>query len=120
MTALGTAYRDPVLDSLPSAGWVGLFTSAPGPSGGGTEVSGGAYARQALTLGAASGGQRVSTSTIEFPQATADWGLITHFAVFDAASGGAVILYGALAAQKPVSTGDVFRINAGNLSSTVS
>ena len=34
----------------PTAWYLGLFTAAPGEAGGGTEVSGGAYVREAVTF----------------------------------------------------------------------
>ena len=50
----------------PSAVYVGLFTVTPGEAGGGTEVTGGSYARQAATFGAASSGATTNNSNIDF------------------------------------------------------
>jgi hypothetical protein len=102
----------------PTAWYVGLFTAAPSDTGGGTEVSGGSYARQAVTL-TVSGNLATNGSAIEWPTATADWGSITHVAVFDAATSGTMLLYGALATAKTISTGDVLRIPAGDLDITL-
>jgi hypothetical protein len=101
--------------------YVALFTAAPSDSGGGTEVSGGSYARQAVVTGAssgwaaASGGATENSATITFPTATASWGTITHVALFDASSGGNMLFHGALAVSKAIGSGDIFRINAGDL-----
>lgn len=81
---------------------VALFTAAPTDAGGGTEVSGGAYARQAVATGAssawaaASGGATENSSAITFPTATANWGEILAAALFDAASAGNMLFWGYL------------------------
>lgn len=109
--------------TAPSQVWIGLFTSAPNDAGGGTEVSGGSYARatpgvnsdtawkatQGGTPSAASsgtGGQTANPSAITFPAPSANWGSITHFAIFDAASGGNMLSHGALTTPKTVNNGD--------------
>jgi hypothetical protein len=103
----------------PSTVYVGLFTSAPSDAGGGTEVSGGAYARQAVTLAAASGGASENSADITFPTATADWGTVTHLALFDALTGGNMLMWTPLDDSKTVNNGDTFKINAGALDVTV-
>jgi len=103
----------------PSTVYVALFTSATDDTGGGTEVSGGSYARQAVTLSAASGGASSNTADITFPQATTDWGTITHIALMDAETGGNMLMHSPLDASKTVNNGDTFKINAGDLDVTV-
>jgi len=103
----------------PSTVYVALFTTATGDDGSGTEVSGGSYARQAVTLGAASGGASSNTADITFPQATADWGTITHVALMDAETGGNMLMHSPLDESKTVNNGDTFKINAGDLDVTV-
>jgi hypothetical protein len=103
----------------PSTVYLALFISAPSDAGGGTEVSGGSYARQAVTLSAASGGASENSADITFPQATADWGTITHVALMDALTGGNMLMHTALDASKTVNNGDTFKINAGDLDITV-
>jgi hypothetical protein len=103
----------------PSTVYVALFTSAPSDAGGGTEVSGGSYARQAVTLSAASGGASENSAVITFPTATADWGTVTHLALMDAATGGNMLMHTPLDASKTVNNGDTFKINAGDLDITV-
>jgi hypothetical protein len=103
----------------PATVYVALFTTATTDAGGGTEVSGGSYARQAVTLAAASGGASTNSADITFPQATADWGTVTHCALFDAVSGGNMLMHSALDASKTINNGDTFKINAGDLDVTV-
>ena len=108
----GSAY------TAPSTLYVALYTSAPSDTGGGTEVSGGAYARQtaAFTISADTAS---NTSAIEYPTATADYGTVVAVGVFDASSSGNLLAYGNLTTSKTVSTGDVFRFNAGAIDITV-
>lgn len=102
----------------PTAWYVGLFTAAPSDTGGGTEVSGGSYARQTVAL-SVSGNLATNPAAVEWPTATADWGTITHVAVFDALSGGNMLVYAALTASKTIATGDVLRIPANDLDITL-
>jgi hypothetical protein len=86
----------------PTTVYVGLFTVMPADDGtGGTEVSGGSYARQSVTFGAPSpSGQTNNSSTITFPTATADWATganrVVGFGIFDASSAGNLLYYGLL------------------------
>ena len=102
----------------PTAWYVGLFTAAPSDTGGGTEVSGNAYVREAVTF-TVSGDLATNGSAIEWPTATGNWGSITHIAVFDAATSGTMLLHGELATAKTISTGDVLRSPAGDLDITL-
>lgn len=108
----GSAY------TAPATLYVALYTSAPSDTGGGTEVSGGAYARQtaAFTVTADTAS---NTSAIEYPTATANYGTVVAVGVFDASSSGNLLAYGNLTTSKTVSTGDVFRFNAGAIDITV-
>lgn len=62
------------------------------PLAGGVEVSGGSYARQTVTFGAPAVGSNLSSSSaiVTFPTPTGLWGVLTHFALMDAATGGNV------------------------------
>lgn len=100
--------------------YVALFTSAPSDAGGGTEVSGGAYARvNCNAWDAAASGALDNTSAITFAQATAAWGTVTHFAVIDATSAGNYIVWGTLTASKSIATGDTAQFAAGELDITL-
>ena len=101
----------------PTAWHLGLFTAAPGEAGGGTELSGSGYARQAITF-TVSGNTASNNAAIEFPTASGSWGTITHVAVFDASTSGNMIAYASLTASKTIDTGDVLRVPAGDLDIT--
>ena len=105
--------------TAPSAIYVALFTADPGETGETTnEISGGGYARTQGTFGAASGGSASNSADIEFPQATGDWGTITHFALMDAQTSGNMLYYGALDASNTVGNGDTFKFATGDLTVT--
>ncbi len=55
---------------------------------------------------------------MDFPAATGSQGTITHFGLFDASSGGNLLIHGAFSAGKTVATGDILRIAAGELDIT--
>lgn len=104
--------------TAPTTLYVALYTSAPSDTGGGTEVSGGAYARQTATF-TVSGGTASNTAAIEYSTATADYGTVVAVGVFDALTSGNLLAYGTLTTSKAVSTGDVFRFNASALDITL-
>lgn len=108
--------------SFPATLYVGLLTAAPSDTGGGTEVSGGSYARVAVTCSlanwagtqaaastAASTGTSGTTSNngaITFPAPTANWGSVTSFGIYDASSAGNLLFYGSLGTAKTVNAND--------------
>lgn len=74
--------------------YIGLFTTAPTDAGGGTEVSGNAYARRSIAFDAAVNGVTQNTSTISFPTATpGNWGTIVAAGIFDALTGGNLLYW---------------------------
>lgn len=100
---------------------VALFTVAPTDAGGGTEVTGGSYARVATTgtdWNAASLGAIDNATTITFPTATASWGTVVAFALFDAATAGNMLVWADLTTSRTVNNGDTARFSAGALDIT--
>jgi hypothetical protein len=129
-TALSNFLENELVDHLwrarsftaPTNHHFALFTAAPGEAGGGTEVSGGSYARVDMAAGftnfegtggettnvdsAGTSGATQNRVAITFPTPSANWGLVTHMADFDAASAGNLYSYGALTASKNINNGD--------------
>ena len=99
--------------------YVGLSTADPSDDGSGlAEPSGNAYARaqtSASDWNAASSGLLDNTGNITFTQATGNWETITHFALFDAATAGNMLTYGALSEPKTIGESDTARFEAGDL-----
>jgi hypothetical protein len=99
--------------------YVALSTANPLDDGSGlAEPSGNNYARvqtAATDWNAASSGFIDNAAVIEFNEATGSWGNITHFALMDAASGGNLLVHGALSTSKSIGTGDTAEFAAGDL-----
>jgi hypothetical protein len=99
----------------PSARYLALHTASPGEDGSAGELSGNGYARQAATFAAASGGTTTNTSAHSFTADGADWGLVTHFSIWDAASLGNCLYAGALSTARTIADGDSATVAAGAL-----
>lgn len=98
---------------------ISLHTADPTDAGTGTEVSGGSYARQTATFAAPSNGVSTTSADITFPQATGNWGTITHIGIWDALTAGNLLYHTPLDASKAIDTGDIFKIAAGSLTVTL-
>lgn len=103
--------------ALPTIGthYIALYTVAPSDSGGGTEVTGGSYARHPVTNNTtnwpnASGTNPCRKSNgVAFTWAaapTANWGLVVAFAIFDQSSGGNMLGWSLLGTSKTINSGD--------------
>lgn len=104
----------------PATIYVGLYTSDPTDANTGTEVSGGSYARTAVTFGAPSNGASLNDAAVEFPQCTSSWGTVAYIGILDAATSGNLMYHTALDTSKTIDTGDIFKIAIGSLSVTLS
>ena len=97
--------------------YLALYTVAPNDAGtGGTEVStsGTGYARQTVAFTTTSS-QSSNSAAVEYPTATASYGTGVAVGVLDAATSGNLYAVGTLSVSKAISTGDVFRVPAGDL-----
>ena len=105
----------------PSSRHVALYTAAPSDSGGGTEVSGNGYARQAATWDAATSGAGVTANADaqSFTASGGNWGSITHVGIFDASSGGNLLWHGAIATARTVNDGDTITFAIGSIDLTL-
>ena len=103
----------------PTTVYVSLYTSDPTDADSGTEVSGGSYARTAVTFGAPSNGVTTNSADVTFPTATASWGTVTHIGIHDASTAGNLLFHTPLDTSKTIDSGDIFKITTGNLSVTL-
>jgi hypothetical protein len=99
--------------------YVSLWTSNPGDDVSGTEVTGGSYARTAVTFGAPSNGVSLNSADVTFPTATASWGTVGWIGINNAATAGNLLYHTALDTAKAIDSGDIFKISTGNLSVTL-
>lgn len=103
--------------TVPTDIYVALWVGDPLDTGvGGAEVSGGAYARVVCnTWDAAAARATENTGAITYPEATGAWGTVTHFAIFDAITGGNFLAHGILSASKVIGSGDNAEFAAGDI-----
>jgi len=126
MSAMSDYLENKVLDhvlgttsyTMPTTVYVGLSTGSFADDNSGTELTGNGYARQSIAFDAAASGTTDNTSNVDFPAATGSWGTVSHYGLFDALSGGNLLIHGAFTTSKTVATGDILRIAAGELDIT--
>lgn len=98
-----------------STKYLGLCTASPGEAGIGSNCNEVVFANgysRTITYNyqwrAAASGLITNAAAIVFPEAVGlGWGTVTHFAIFDAASFGNILVYGYLAEPKTVLRGSV-------------
>jgi hypothetical protein len=113
VTILGSSF------TAPTTIYVGLATALSTDGDLVTEVTGGSYTRRVGTFGAPAAGQSINSGNITFPQATANWGTVTHIVLYDAASSGNVLYWAALDVARPINTNDTLVLPTGSLSITL-
>lgn len=126
MSAMSDYLENEILDhilgtgayTMPSAVYVGLSTGSFNDDNSGVELTGNNYSRQSITFGAASSSTASNDAAVDFPAATGSWGTVSHFGLFDASTGGNLLIHGALTISKSVSTGDILRIAVGDMDIT--
>jgi len=106
----------------PTTVYMALFETDPGEDGLGTETAYSGYVRKASTWGALdANGQTKNTNTLTFAangNAT-DPVIIQYGAIYDAATGGNLLLKGILATPKTLEVGDVLAFGVGAVTLTV-
>lgn len=106
----------------PATVYVGLFTAAPSDTGGGTEVTGGNYARASIassmanwagtqssgstTASSGTGGTTSNNNAVTFNAPSANWGTVVAIGIFDASSAGNLLFHGAQSPSKTINNGD--------------
>lgn len=101
---LNTSYTSPG-----TSVYVGLYTAAPNAGGGGSEVSGGSYARVqndgTSDWTTPASGSTNNSVAINFPTATGNWGTVNSFGIFDASSSGNLLFWSFLVSSPYLFTG---------------
>jgi len=126
MSGLSDYAENKLLDHLlgtaaytaPTTVYIGLATASFADDNSGAELTGNNYARKAITFGSASSGATDNTSAVEFNAATGSWGSISHFGIFDASVGNNLLIHGEFTTPKTIASGDVLKIDAGDLDIT--
>lgn len=127
MSAMSDYLEDKLLDHIlattaytaPSAVYLGLSIASMGENAGGTELSGNGYTRVSVAFDAASGGTTDNTAVVDFPACTgSNWGAVAYWSIWDASTGGNMLLHGAFTSAKTIEVNDVLRVAAGDLDIT--
>lgn len=115
----GNLFKTKTTPALPGAFYIGLSSTAPNIDGTnvGEPNSSAGYARVELTsLGEPVDGVVTNELAINFNESTASWGTITHFVIFDAETGGNLLMYGALSTPRSVEAATIMTIKENYLS----
>jgi hypothetical protein len=138
MSALSDYLENALIDHIlrgrsftaPSTLYWALFTSAPGDTGSGTEVTGNNYSRVSMTpsdtaftatqggtSGASSGtgGTTSNGEVVQFPTPSGSWGTVIAVGIFDASSGGNLLIHGTLLGRT-INTSDDVKFPVGAFS----
>ena len=126
MSAMSDYLENEILDhilgtgayTMPTTVYVGLSTGSFNDDNSGTELTGNNYARESAAFTAAASGTTSNSAAVEFNAATGSWGTVSHFGLFDALSGGNLLIHGALTASKVISSGDILKIAIGDMDIT--
>ena len=98
----------------PTQWFLKLYTAAPSDSGGGTEVASGVgYTAQEISFDA---NGAANDAEIVFGPATADWGTVTHGAIFDESN--RFLAWAAVGSARSIPTGDSARFVAGAITTS--
>ncbi len=106
--------------------YIALFTTSPTEGNdAGVEVTGGSYARVAVTNNATNFPAATQTGVAPasknnatqytFPTASANWGTVTSFGIYDALTGGNLLYWGAVNPVTTVLNTNIFIVYAGNM-----
>lgn len=121
--------------TAPATIYVALYTTACTDAAGGTEVTGGSYARPGVasslanwagtqaaastTASSGTGGTTSNNAAIAFATPTAGWGLVTHIGLIDALTAGNLLVCTALTTTKTINSGDTVSFPAASLTNQI-
>jgi hypothetical protein len=122
--SISNYYEDKILDHMlratsftpPSTIYVSLHTADPGETGA-DEVTGGDYVRKSVTFNAPSGGSMTNSNLLRWDNMPAV--TLTHVGLWDAATAGNPLWFGALSSSVTLSAGSSFEIPAGSLTVSI-
>lgn len=110
---IGAAYSAPTM-------YVALSTADPGDDGGSiAEPVGNGYARIACSGWSRSGNEVDNDAAVTFAEASGSWGEITYAGLFDASTGGNLLLSFELDTPRTVTDGITPRFSAGEFNITL-
>lgn len=122
MTAMSNYLEDALINAVlrntsyssPATVYLALYTSNPDEGDTGTELSGNGYSRQSIAFNAPSNGAATNNGDVAFTASGGNFGTVTHIGIFDAATTGNLLFYGALTASKTVNDGETLTFADGS------
>ena len=102
----------------PTTVYLALYTVAPTDAGGGTQVTGAGYARQAVAFTAAAGGAISNTAAEAFTAAGGNYGSVVAVGLFDALTAGNLLAWDAITSAT-VNDGDTLNFAIGEIDITL-
>jgi hypothetical protein len=114
---LNHVFRNTAL-TAPAAVYLALYTAAPTDAGGGTQVSGAGYARQAITFGAPSGGAIANTGAVAFTATGGNYGTVVAVGIFDASTAGNLLAWDDITSAV-INDGDTLNFPVGDIDITL-
>lgn len=121
--AAGNLFGTKTTPAIPKKYYIGLSSSLPQTNGtGATEpsTSGTGYARVELTgLSEPSDGTITNSGVITFPESVTAWGTMTCYVIYDAPTGGNLLMYGNLEVSRNIESDTVLSIRANELQITL-
>lgn len=119
---MGNVFKTQTSPALPEKVYLGLSTSAPDIDGSGvTEpLASAGYERVELnSLSVPANGVITNESAISFPESSASWGTVTHFALYDAPVNGNLLMFNVLSQARSVETATIVMVKTGSLKLTL-
>lgn len=115
---MGNVFATKTSPATPTDYYLGLSTGTPTVSGTGvvepTQSKG--YQRIALMdLSQPTNGLITNTEELSFPESTASWGTITHFVIYDAQTGGNLLMFDALSTARVIEAETVLLVRNNSL-----
>lgn len=120
---MGNVFKTDTSTALPTNLYIGLSSTTPTAAGGNVSEpssTGTGYARVRLTsLSAPTNGVITNSADISWPESLSAWfnasNPATHYVIFNAATGGNLLMYNALASPRVIDADTVATIKSGNL-----
>ena len=119
---MGNVFQTMTNPALPEKVYLGLSSTVPNVDGTGvTEpLASAGYTRVELTtLSEPSNGVISNKFDVSFPESSASWGTMTHFVLYDNATGGNLLMYEALTQSRSVETATIVTVKGGSLKLTL-
>ena len=118
-TIMGNVFGTDKENALPTKYYIGLSSTKPNVSGEDVkepETAGTGYERVELnSLTKPEEGAIHNNAAISFNESLQDWGVMTHYVVYDEPTGGHLLFYGELTSKRTVEINTILTIKTGEL-----